>query len=102
MIRTPWGVRIPAPLVEYTTPGLSVAVEVSAVYSAGLRVGVFSFWLQYMRLEVLVSSGRLIVPLTPTDTKLQISQQTSDYFHCARRQALSLNHLFIPVAIVVS
>ena len=30
------------------------------------------------------------------------SQQTSDYFHSARRQALSVNHLFIPVAIVVS
>ena len=33
---------------------------------------------------------------------LHKSQQPRDYFHRARRQALSPNHLFIPVTIVVS
>ena len=65
--------RFPAPLVEYTTPGLSVAVEVGAVYSTGLTVSVFSFWLFVYALRG-VSSGCLIVPLTPPDTNLRTSK----------------------------
>ena len=50
----------------------------------------------YTHTHISVKSFEIVTP-----SSLYKSQQISDRFHCARRQALSLNHLYIPVAIGV-